>query len=76
MEQCDMMGEGTCGFVYKARHRLSGDTMKKFCLEQTQADEGENTALRENSLLKELHHVHIVRCVATLGPAVGSIQPF
>lgn len=48
--------------VYKARHRVSGDTiaLKKIRLEQE--DEGvPPTAIREISLLKELQHVNIVR---------------
>jgi hypothetical protein len=76
-EKVEKIGEGTYGVVYKARHRLSGDTiaLKKIRLEQE--DEGvPPTAIREISLLKELHHVNIVRCVATLGTAGGSVQPW
>lgn len=53
------------GVVYKARHKLTGDTiaLKKIRLEQE--DEGvPPTAIREISLLKELQHVNIVRCVS------------
>jgi hypothetical protein len=63
-EKVEKIGEGTYGVVYKARHRLSGDTiaLKKIRLEQE--DEGvPPTAIREISLLKELQHVNIVRCV-------------
>ena len=74
-EKVEKIGEGTYGVVYKARHRLSGDTiaLKKIRLEQE--DEGvPPTAIREISLLKELHHVNIVRCVATLGHAASAVQ--
>jgi serine/threonine protein kinase len=63
-EKVEKIGEGTYGVVYKAKHVVSGDTiaLKKIRLEQE--DEGvPPTAIREISLLKELHHVNIVRCV-------------
>ena len=69
-EKVEKIGEGTYGVVYKARHRLSGDTiaLKKIRLEQE--DEGvPPTAIREISLLKELHHVNIVRCARPRPPA-------
>jgi hypothetical protein len=62
-EKVEKIGEGTYGVVYKAKHRVSGDTiaLKKIRLEQE--DEGvPPTAIREISLLKELQHVNIVRC--------------
>ena len=63
--QVEKIGEGTYGVVYKAKHRVTGDTiaLKKIRLEQE--DEGvPPTAIREISLLKELQHVNIVRCAA------------
>lgn len=50
------------GVVYKARDRITNETiaLKKIRLEQE--DEGvPSTAIREISLLKEMHHVNIVR---------------
>lgn len=50
------------GVVYKARDRLTNETiaLKKIRLEQE--DEGvPSTAIREISLLKEMHHGNIVR---------------
>ena len=49
--------------VYKARDRVSGQTiaLKKIRLEQE--EEGiPSTAIREISLLKELQHHNVVRC--------------
>jgi len=63
-EKVEKIGEGTYGVVYKGVHRQTGDTiaLKKIRLEQE--DEGvPSTAIREISLLKELQHVNIVRCV-------------
>lgn len=50
------------GVVYKARDRITNETiaLKKIRLEQE--DEGvPSTAIREISLLKEMHHGNIVR---------------
>ena len=61
-EKVDKIGEGTYGVVYRAKCRVTGDTvaLKKIRLEQE--DEGvPPTAIREISLLKELQHVNIVR---------------
>lgn len=58
----EKIGEGTYGVVYKARDRLTNETiaLKKIRLEQE--DEGvPSTAIREISLLKEMHHNNIVR---------------
>lgn len=58
----EKIGEGTYGVVYKARDRLTNETiaLKKIRLEQE--DEGvPSTAIREISLLKEMHHSNIVR---------------
>jgi cyclin-dependent kinase 2 len=66
----EKIGEGTYGVVYKARDRLTNETiaLKKIRLEQE--DEGvPSTAIREISLLKEMHHNNIVRydvlCIIT-----------
>ncbi|XP_024371213.1 cell division control protein 2 homolog isoform X2 [Physcomitrium patens] len=61
-EKVEKIGEGTYGVVYKARDRLTNETiaLKKIRLEQE--DEGvPSTAIREISLLKEMHHGNIVR---------------
>ncbi|PRQ56189.1 putative protein-serine/threonine kinase CMGC-CDK-Pl family [Rosa chinensis] len=61
-EKVEKIGEGTYGVVYKARDRLTNETiaLKKIRLEQE--DEGvPSTAIREISLLKEMQHANIVR---------------
>ncbi|KAK2383647.1 Cell division control protein 2-B [Trifolium repens] len=61
-EKVEKIGEGTYGVVYKARDRLTNETiaLKKIRLEQE--DEGvPSTAIREISLLKEMQHRNIVR---------------
>ena len=66
-EQLEKVGEGTYGTVYKARIIASGElvALKKIKLEAE--DEGvPSTAIREISLLKELDHPNIVRCVHPL----------
>lgn len=62
-EKVEKIGEGMYGVVYKARDRITNETiaLKKIRLEQE--DEGvPSTAIREISLLKEMHHGNIVRC--------------
>ena len=61
-ERLEIVGEGTYGVVYRARDKLTGEikAMKKIRLEN--AEEGvPATAIREISLLKELHHPCVVR---------------
>ncbi|GBG79694.1 hypothetical protein CBR_g29959 [Chara braunii] len=61
-EKVEKIGEGTYGIVYKARDKITNETiaLKKIRLEQE--DEGvPSTAIREISLLKEMHHGNIVR---------------
>ncbi|OAE26969.1 hypothetical protein AXG93_1027s1100 [Marchantia polymorpha subsp. ruderalis] len=61
-EKVEKIGEGTYGVVYKARDRITNETiaLKKIRLEQE--DEGvPSTAIREISLLKEMQHGNIVR---------------
>lgn len=63
-EKVEKIGEGTYGVVYKARDRLTNETiaLKKIRLEQE--DEGvPSTAIREISLLKEMQHGNIVRYI-------------
>ncbi|KAH6581353.1 hypothetical protein BASA61_009105 [Batrachochytrium salamandrivorans] len=58
----EKIGEGTYGVVYKAKDKITGDTvaLKKIRLETE--DEGvPSTAIREISLLKELKHPNIVK---------------
>lgn len=60
-EKVDKIGEGTYGVVYKAIERASGNVVavKKIRLESE--EEGvPSTAIREISVLKELHHENIV----------------
>ncbi|XP_010555567.1 PREDICTED: cell division control protein 2 homolog isoform X2 [Tarenaya hassleriana] len=61
-EKVEKIGEGTYGVVYKARDKLTNETLalKKIRLEQE--DEGvPSTAIREISLLKEMQHGNIVK---------------
>jgi serine/threonine protein kinase len=63
-QRIEKVGEGTYGVVYKAKDRTTGEivALKKIRLETE--DEGiPSTAIREISLLKELQHSNIVRCV-------------
>ncbi len=60
-EKMEKIGEGTYGYVYKARSANSKEivALKKIKLENE--DEGvPSTAMREISILKELHHPNIV----------------
>lgn len=55
------IGEGTYGVVYKARDKVSGETVALKRIRLEVEDEGiPSTALREISLLKELQHPNIV----------------
>lgn len=70
-EKVEKIGEGTYGVVYKARDRLTNETiaLKKIRLEQE--DEGvPSTAIREISLLKEMQHGNIVRYFAVMKLAI------
>ncbi|KAJ1341100.1 hypothetical protein BSLG_004302 [Batrachochytrium salamandrivorans] len=65
-EKMEKIGEGTYGVVYKAKDKITGDTvaLKKIRLETE--DEGvPSTAIREISLLKELKHPNIVKAIST-----------
>mmetsp|Transcript_25821 Transcript_25821/g.83614 ORF Transcript_25821/g.83614 Transcript_25821/m.83614 type:complete len:317 (+) Transcript_25821:1451-2401(+) len=56
------IGEGTYGVVYKARDKMTGETVALKKIRLDAEDEGiPSTAIREISLLKELQHPNIVR---------------
>jgi len=60
-EKIEKIGEGTYGYVYKARDQYTKEivALKKIKLENE--DEGvPSTAMREISILKELNHPNIV----------------
>ena len=60
-EKLEKIGEGTYGYVYKARNTTNQEivAVKKIKLENE--DEGvPSTAMREISILKELSHPNIV----------------
>ena len=61
-EKLEKIGEGTYGYVYKARDTTNSEicALKKIKLENE--DEGvPSTAMREISILKELNHPNIVK---------------
>jgi cyclin-dependent kinase 2 len=61
-EKLEKVGEGTYGVVYKARDNQTKETvaLKKIRLENE--EEGmPSTAMREISILNELHHRNIVK---------------
>ena len=60
-EKKEKLGEGTYGVVYKATDRRTGEVVALKRIRIDQENEGiPPTALREISLLKELHHQNIV----------------
>ena len=60
----EKIGEGTYGIVYKAKDRVTGEVVALKKIRLDAEDEGiPSTAIREISLLKELQHQNIVRCV-------------
>uniref|UniRef100_H3DLL8 cyclin-dependent kinase n=1 Tax=Tetraodon nigroviridis TaxID=99883 RepID=H3DLL8_TETNG len=61
-QKVEKIGEGTYGVVYKAKNKVTGETvaLKKIRLE-TETEGVPSTAIREISLLKELSHPNIVK---------------
>lgn len=61
-QKIEKIGEGTYGVVYKAKDKATGKhiALKKIRLE-TESEGVPSTAIREISLLKELHHPNVVR---------------
>ncbi|XP_029357583.1 cyclin-dependent kinase 2 isoform X3 [Echeneis naucrates] len=61
-QKVEKIGEGTYGVVYKARNKVTGETvaLKKIRLD-TETEGVPSTAIREISLLKELSHPNIVK---------------
>jgi serine/threonine protein kinase len=63
----EKIGEGTYGVVYKAKDRVTGEVVALKKIRLDAEDEGiPSTAIREISLLKELQHQNIVRCVTSV----------
>uniref|UniRef100_A0AAZ3SG49 cyclin-dependent kinase n=1 Tax=Oncorhynchus tshawytscha TaxID=74940 RepID=A0AAZ3SG49_ONCTS len=60
-QKVEKIGEGTYGVVYKAKNKVTGETvaLKKIRLD-TETEGVPSTAIREISLLKELSHPNIV----------------
>ena len=72
----EKIGEGTYGIVYKAKDRVTGEVVALKKIRLDAEDEGiPSTAIREISLLKELQHQNIVRCVTPL-LLLCSLKPF
>jgi len=60
----EKIGEGTYGIVYKAKDVKTGLLLALKRIRLEAEDEGiPSTAIREISLLKQLQHPNIVRCV-------------
>ncbi|KAG6480423.1 hypothetical protein ZIOFF_063923 [Zingiber officinale] len=61
-EKVEKIGEGTYGVVYRARDRLTNETiaLKKIRLKNEEKGVS-STAIREISLLKEMQHSNVVR---------------
>ena len=63
----DKVGEGTYGVVYKCQNKQTGEyvALKKIRLENE--EEGiPSTAIREISILKQIHHMGIVKLIETI----------
>ena len=66
-KKIEKLGEGTYGVVYKARHKETGDIVSLKRIRLDDEEEGlPSTAVREISLLRTLHHPHIVRLLDIL----------
>lgn len=60
-QRISKIGEGTYGIVYKAKNKISNETVALKNIRLDHEDEGiPSTAVREISLLKELQHPNIV----------------
>ncbi|XP_022053137.1 cyclin-dependent kinase 2 [Acanthochromis polyacanthus] len=61
-QKVEKIGEGTYGVVYKAKNKMTGETvaLKKIRLD-AETEGVPSTAIREISLLKELSHPNIVK---------------
>lgn len=61
-EKVEKIGEGTYGVVYRARDKLTNETIALKKIRLDAEDEGvPSTAIREIALLKEMQHANIVR---------------
>lgn len=66
-QKIEKLGEGTYGIVYKAQNKVTQDIVALKRIRLDNEDEGVPcTAIREISLLKELHHPNIVRLLDVL----------
>ena len=66
-EQGDVIGKGTYGTVHRARNRRTQQVVALKHITLSSADEGVPcTAVREISLLRELHHSNIIRLIDVL----------
>lgn len=66
-QKIDKLGEGTYGIVYKAQNRETGEVIALKRIRLDNEDEGiPCTAVREISLLKDLHHPNVVRLLDIL----------
>lgn len=66
-QKIDKLGEGTYGIVYKAQHRHTGEVVALKRIRLDNEEEGiPCTAVREISLLRDLHHPNIVRLLDIL----------
>lgn len=73
----ELIGQGTFGRVFKATDREHGHQVALKKIRLYQEDEGvPSTALREISLLRELQHPNIVKCVSPTpdGQKAGNIS--
>lgn len=66
-QKIEKLGEGTYGIVYKAQNKVTGEIV---ALKRIRLDNEEDgipcTAVREISLLRELHHPNVVRLLDIL----------
>ena len=66
-QKIEKLGEGTYGIVYKAQNKVTQDIVALKRIRLDKEEEGiPCTAVREISLLKELHHKNIVRLLDIL----------